>query len=122
MSSPYSLTLLPSTAITATINSSDVTSAPALKYAQVCINISAFTSGSITPHIQGYDPASGNYYDILVGSALSATGLTVLSVGPGIATTANVSSPNFLPSDWRVQLIAASGTVLTASVGVNQGV
>ena len=122
MSSTYSITILPSTAITATLATSKISSAPPLSRAQICVNISAFTSGSITPHIQGIDPASGNYYDILVGSPLTATGLTVLSVGPGLPSTSNVSSANFVPAEWRVQLVAGASTVLTASVGVNQGV
>ena len=122
MSSSYSFSLLPSTAITDTVNTANVTNSPNVPFAQICINISSFTSGSITPHIQGYDPASGLFYDILVaGTPLASTGLTVLTVGPAVGAS-STSAANFMPAEWRVQLVAASSTVLTASVGVNQGV
>lgn len=122
MTTPYNLTILPSTALTATYASAPIESTPPFSSAQICINVSAFTSGSITPHIQGQDPVSGSWYDILVGSSISATGLTVLTVGKGVTVAANVSASTVLPDGWRVQLVAGAGTALTASVGVNAGI
>ena len=101
----------------ATFNVADQTNNGAWKGVQVIVNISARTSGSYTPHVQAKDPVSGNYYDLLVGTALNGTGTTVLSVYPGIAASANVSASANLPRTWRVQLIGASTPSMTLSIG-----
>lgn len=90
---------------------------PSWRGVQVTINISAYTSGTYTPHIEGKDPVSGAYYDILVGSALNGTGTTLLSVYPGITATGNVSASNVLPATWRVEMVGASTPSATFSVG-----
>ena len=79
---------------------------------------SAVTAGSITPSIQGYDPASATWYTILTGTAMSSVSQQVLQVGPAFAATTNVSANTILPSSWRVVLTSSSAN-LTASVGVN---
>src|SRR5258708_17886946 len=75
----------------------------------VTINITAFVAGTYTPKIEGKDPVSGTYYDILVGTALGATGITVLKIYPGMAVVANGAASDFLPRVWRVQLNGATG-------------
>lgn len=82
----------------------------------IIINVVTATSGNYTPHIQAKDPNSGLYYDVLVGSAISTSGVTVLKVYPGIATLANGSASDILPSVWRVQLIGASTPSMVLSV------
>lgn len=103
-----------------TVNSSDMTNA-AWRGADVIVNVSAYTSGTYTPHIQGKDPVSGNYYDILVGPAISATGTTVLHVYPGVTAAANSAAAAILPYTWRVQLVGATTPSMTLSVGANLG-
>jgi hypothetical protein len=117
--SQFSSTLIASRSITATVTSSTVTNQPPLPYGQIIVNVSAFTSGSITPSIEAYDVASSSWYTILTGAAISATGTTVLKVGPAITPATNVAVSDFLPTTWRVKLTAAGSTVLTASVGYN---
>lgn len=99
----------------ATVNSADL-----LNYnyrgAHIVINVSAFTAGTYTPHLQGKDPVSGVYYDILVGTAIGATGTTVLKVYPGVGAIANGATNDVLPQTWRVQLIGAGGQSMTLSV------
>lgn len=80
------------------------------------INCSSFVSGTYTPHIQGMDPISGIWYDILVGSAISSVGITILKIYPGIGSTANASSSDILPQIWRVQLVGASTPSMVISV------
>lgn len=107
---------LPSAAYTATtVNSGDQNN-PSWVGAHFIINVSAYTSGSYTPHIQGKDPVSGLYYDVLVGTAISATGTTILKVHPGLAVVANGSASDILPQTWRVQLVGASTPSMTLSV------
>lgn len=81
------------------------------------VNVTTATSGNYTPHIQGQDPSSGAWYDVLVGAAISTTGTTVLKVYPGIGVSANGSASDILPAVWRVQLIGASTPNMALSVG-----
>lgn len=104
----------------ATYTAATVNSPDQLNYnyrgAHIIINVVTVTSGTYTPHIQAKDPISGLYYDLLVGTAISASGVTVLKVYPGIATLSNGSASDILPSVWRVQLIGASTPSMVLSV------
>lgn len=88
---------------------------------QLLVNVTVAASGTYTPHIQGKDPVSGGYYDILVGNAISTTGMTVLTVGPGVLALPNAASQQFLPRTWRVQMVGASTPSMTFSVGAVLG-
>lgn len=79
------------------------------------INVTAYTSGTYTPTLQGKDPISGNYYDLLVGAAIGATGMTVLKLYPGIGVVANGSASDILPMVWRLKLAGASTPSMTFS-------
>jgi hypothetical protein len=83
---------------------------------QFVVNVTTATSGDYTPKIQGKDPISGTYYDVLVGPAISTTGTTILKVYPGINAIANGAASDILPSTWRVQLIGASSPNMALSV------
>lgn len=68
-------------------------------------NITGITGSgtpTLTVTIQGKDPVSGQYYTILTGAGITATGTQVLTVYPGIAVAANVSASDILPRTWRV--------------------
>ncbi len=112
---PYAL--LASAARTADTTSGVTQTFPA-KGVHVIINVTVWTAGSITPHIQGYDVVSNSYYDILVGAAIGATGQTILKVGPGITPTANVAVADLLPANWRVLLHPSTVDPITYSVGM----
>ncbi len=85
----------------------------------VIINVTAYTSGNYTPKIQAQDIASGVWYDILVGTAISSTGTTVIKAYPGTAAIANGAAIDFLPKIWRVQMNGLSTPSMTFSVGYN---
>lgn len=111
-----SATILPSAARTAaTVNSADQTN-DVYHRAHVIVNVSAYTSGNYTPKLQGKDPVSGNYYDLLTGTAMSGTGTQVLKIGPGLAASANAAAADVLPRVWRVQLGGAATPSMTLSV------
>lgn len=74
---------------------------------------------TVTPKLQGQDPASGKWYDLLVGAAISATGTNVYKVYPGIAAVANGAASDVVPATWRVVLTHSSTGAHTYSVGVN---
>lgn len=109
-------TLIPSFAYTATVSSNDMDNGQ-FRGVHVIVNVSAYTGGTFTPKIQGKDPASGTYYDILVGPAIAATGATVLKVYPGILASGSAAAQDILPKTWRVTVIGASTPSATLSVG-----
>jgi 2-keto-3-deoxy-galactonokinase len=85
----------------------------------VGVNLTAMATATVTVHVQGKDIVSGQYYDILVSTALAATGFTPLTVYPGAAATANSSAPSPLPPIWRVEAVVtgtASGTIEAALI------
>lgn len=83
------------------------------------INVTAPASGfTITPTIQGKG-ALGNYYNILVGADITASGTTVLRVFPGATASANAVANDHLPLIWRVNVAVADATSVTYSVAAN---
>jgi hypothetical protein len=109
--------LLASAARTATVDSDDQ-SDPNAEAVHVAINVTSVTATpSVLPRIQGKDPESGVYYDVLVGLAITATGMTVLKVGPGLAPVANGAAADYLPDTWRVRMEHADADSITYSVG-----
>lgn len=73
---------------------------------------------TVTPKIQGKD-ALGNYYDLLIGAAIIATGIVTLKLGSGLSLIANLSSPDYVPDIWRVVLTHSAVSNFTYSVCVN---
>lgn len=109
-------TLLASAARTASVNSADQVNLSG-DSVHVIVDVTAYTSGTLTVSVQGKDPASGKYYTLLSSAALAATGTTVLKVGKGLPATANVSANDLLPLVWRVSVVGASTPIATFSVG-----
>lgn len=93
-----------------------VSSPLGLRCGHVIINVSAYTTGSLTPVIQGYDIAANAYYNILSGVAITAAGRTVLKVCPGITASANVSTADFLPLNWQLVITVGDASSITYSV------
>lgn len=79
----------------------------------VVINISAFTSGSLTVAINGVT-SSGYTYPLLSSTALAATGVTPLRIGPALAPSANAVSNDLLPR--TVQVVATVSGTLTYGI------
>lgn len=89
---------------------------------QLGINITAITgtTPTLTVIIEGQDDASGIWYSLLSSAALSATGFTLLTLFPAVATVANVSVPQVLPKTWRVRYaIAGTTPAVTATIGAS---
>lgn len=78
--------------------------------------------GSLTPSIQGKDPVSGNYYDILTATAISATGTYTYYVGPGTGTNTALTkcATVGLPDPWRVSMAVGNGDSWTYSIGYQE--
>ena len=113
-----STVLLPSAARTAaTVNSADQNNF-SWRCLHAIVNVSAYTSGAYTPHIQAAIPATPTvYYDILVATpSITATGVTVLKVCPDGVPLTGASAADFLPRVWRVQMIGTATPSMTFSV------
>ena len=117
--SQFSKTVLASSLITDTSYSDVVSNTPPLTQGHIIVNVSARTSGSITPSIEAYDVASESWYTLLTGTAINSVSTAVLKIGPAFTASANASSSDMLPQTWRVKLTTASSTSLTASIGIN---
>lgn len=72
---------------------------------------------TVTPKIQGKDPASGKYYDILVAAAISAVSTVVLRIYPGLAAVGNLTANDVLPRDWRLVVTHSAASNFTYSAG-----
>ncbi|KKM96117.1 hypothetical protein LCGC14_1181370 [marine sediment metagenome] len=108
--------LLASLARTANVNTPDQTNF-GHKGLHLIIDVTAINlTPSVVPTIQGKDPLSGKYYDLLVGVAIIATGTTILKIYPGIVAAANVAASDILPLIWRLQLVHADADSITYSV------
>lgn len=84
----------------------------------VTVDVATLNSANLTLHIQGQDPSSATYYDILVGTAITGAGLFAYYVHPAVTTTAGVAQSAVLPRLWGIEVVpAAGGLTDTYSVG-----
>lgn len=86
----------------------------------IIINVTTVPgTDTITPKIQGKD-ALGNYYDVLVGGAISTTGITVLKVYPGITAVANGAANDVIPTVYRIVITPSAASSFIYSVTANK--
>lgn len=107
-------------AASASVNGSDLDNLSA-RGATVVVNITAITgtTPSLTVTVEGKDPLSGKYFTLLASAALTATGTTVLSIGPALTAAANSVANAFVPPIFRIRAtIAGTTPAVTATVGV----
>lgn len=110
-------TLLASAARTASVNSSDFSTAGA-RGVMVFIDVTAVTATpSLVFTIQAKDPASGKYVDLLSSAAITATGTTMLVVHPDATAAANAVAALPISRTLRVKVVAADSDSATYSVG-----
>lgn len=80
----------------------------------------AAATPSVTPSVRGHkpDPAatSDDTYAVLTGAAITATGNTVLQIGPGLTESANVIAADNMPPEWDFDMSAADADSLTYAV------
>jgi len=72
---------------------------------------------SVTFKVQGKDPASGKYYDILAGAAVTTQSTNRYRVGPTLAAVANSIAQDYLPEVIRFVVTANNSNSATYSVG-----
>lgn len=111
--------MLASDARTAAETSDDITNS-GYRGCHIIIDVTVDpATASITPTIEGKDSVSGKYYTLLVGSAISAVGTTILRIYPGLVVSANLTVNDILPNKFRVSMAVADTDSITYSVAVN---
>ena len=91
-----------------------------VKGIQVIINTTLDAAlASVVPTIDGYDPLSGVWYNILTAAAVTAVGTVVLRVHPDLTAAANLTAQDFLPEKYRVVMTHADADAITYSIGIN---
>lgn len=110
--------LITGTAATTSQNSTDQYNVGS-RGVKVVLNVTAAGTGSVTVAVQGKDGASGQYYTILTGAAVTSNGTTVYTVYPGVTVAANVSASDALPRIWRVTVTANNANPVTYTVGAS---
>lgn len=115
---PYSATLLPSAARTATPNAVQFAVPHGTSGLEVVVNTTAAgTSPSTVVTIEGITKL-GAVFDILASAAITAVGVARLSVAPSLPATANVSANELVPELIRVKFVHGNATSHTYSAEV----
>lgn len=73
---------------------------------------------SQTVTIQGKDEASGKFYTILAGAAMTGVATQVLQVHPGMVGSANLIAESLLPANIRVSITHTTDNSITRSIGL----
>ena len=101
-----------------TIQSADQTN-PGFKGLILGVNLSTATGASVLVSILGKDAASGKYYTAFSGLPLTATGLTTLTMYPGVLSTGG-SYPQPLPATWAISAVISGGSaVVSGTIGAS---
>lgn len=83
----------------------------------IVVDVSAIAdTPSIVVTVQGKDELSGNYYDILVSNAITATGTTILKIYPGIGVIDGAAASDVLPPIFRVSVAHGDADSITYSI------
>lgn len=88
----------------------------------IYINVTAITgtTPTLTVTLKGMEPtAQSNTYTVLASASISATGLTVLKVYPGLTAAANSVANDVMPGLSRIDTaIGGTTPAVTATVSV----
>ena len=92
-------------------------------YLNLVIDVTAVTATpSVVVTIDGLDPISGKYTNILTSAASTDSGspqTVVLKIGPGLPVTNNVSANAVLTDTLKVTVTHGDSDSITYSVGAN---
>jgi hypothetical protein len=110
--------LLGSAARAVATTSPVITVAEKYDAAHVVVDVTDGTGFEIVVDIKGKDQTSGKSYTILTSSKISATGTTVLKVGPQYTAGTNVAK-DYIPYNWYVEVTPSGGVSATYSVGAS---
>lgn len=72
---------------------------------------------SITVTVSGVDRVSGKLFTVLAAAAITATGTTVLKIGPAMTAAAGLVANDLVPSVFRVSVSHLDSDSITYSIG-----
>jgi hypothetical protein len=88
----------------------------------VFIDATAVTATpSVVCTIDGKDPLSGKYFNMLTSAAIATVSTKTMRIGPGLAAVANLTIADFLPSAMRIVMTHGDADSITYSVSVMLG-
>lgn len=106
--------ILSESGVTSPVNSSDVVN-EYYRGAIFFFNVTAFTNTSgngLGFEIEAKDSTSGAYGPVAAQLSVSAPGLTILTVYPGVAPSfGGADQPTYLPDIFRVSVLQTAGDV-----------
>lgn len=111
------VTLLASAARTTTQTSADITTFNLAGITVVLDMTVVAASPSVTLTINGKDPASGKYYNLLTGAAVVAITTNVYRIMPALTAVANKDVNAYLPRTIQIVVTANNANSGTYSVG-----
>ena len=85
----------------------------------VILNVTSAGTGSVTLSINGKDPASGVYYNLLTGVAVTTNSTNVYKIGPALTAAANAVANDWVPRTFQIVVTANNSNSMTYSVGYN---
>lgn len=109
---------LPSGSRTATQTSPDLPSR-GFRGIDVILDMTVVGTGSVTLTINGKDLASGKYYPLLAGAAVTTNSTNRYRVGPWLAASANAIGQDVLPDIFQLVCTANNANAATYSLGYN---
>ncbi len=72
---------------------------------------------AVTFLVDGLDPASGDWYNILTSAALAAVAKTILRVSTRLTASSNLIAKDIVPNELRARTTVADTDEMTYSVG-----
>lgn len=109
--------LLPSASRTTTQTSGDLQNLGGRSDLRVILDMTTVGTGSVTVTINGKDPASGKYFLILAGAAVTTNSTNTYKVGVNVAASANAIAQDYLPPTFQIVVTANNANAATYSVG-----
>lgn len=82
---------------------------------ELLIDTTAFSAGSVTVSLEGWDEGAGAFKALLTSAAIVATGNVVLRYGIGLPVVTNLSAQGVPPKRWRATC-TGNGSSQTFSV------
>ncbi len=86
---------------------------------QVILDVTNAGTGSVTLSILGKDPASGKYYTLLAGAAVTGNSTNIYRVDPALTAAANSIAKDRVPLKFQILVTANNANPMTYSVGYN---
>lgn len=90
------------------------------RYLHLTLDLTALAATpSIVVTIDGLDPVSGKYYNLLTSAAITTVSTNTYRIGPGLTNSNNLIANDVLPSTIRVTCTHGDADSATYIVGAN---